>query len=108
MDSLSNLSDDIRVPAGSLIRLYGVNRYDLKHRIVKGPDDPNEADYYDYILVDAGVVSGKMFLIVNVSLDNSNKGSILCKIESSETGILLVSKLKEYFGQHRVEVSLNT
>lgn len=83
---LIDIEDDFRIPAGSIIRLYGVKRFDVM-KIDTDLSDPQKQkqDFYDFILVDANHLITDTFILVNITLDNDNRGKIFGLMEGVQT-----------------------
>lgn len=79
--------------------MYGVQRADvIKSESDFADKDKRNSDFYDYILVDIHPTGVETFLLVNVTLDSSNKGAILCMFENvNSRGGIKAKIIKEYF-----------
>lgn len=74
---LSNLAPETKIWVGSLFREYNVNRFGVVNKEVD--------DYYDLMLVDLSILIDNTFALINVTLDNDNRGrveSVLNNIDS--------------------------
>jgi hypothetical protein len=99
MTQLNSLPDDKLISHGNLIRVYDVKRFDIKKNHVGL--FPDSKDFYDYILLDVNVVSKNTFLLVNVTLENTNRGNILSVFDNINSREGVKSKvIKKYFEGH--------
>lgn len=99
MQKLVDLKRETEVNSGTTVRLYNVRRFDIMKNHENLSDiGKREKDFYDYILVDIGIVNQGTFLLVNITSDNNNKGSILCAFENVESkGWVKAEIIKDYF-----------
>lgn len=108
MKELDSLKDDEVIPVGSIIRWYGVNRYDvMKLAKDRNNADKKKKDFYEYMLVKYRFSKSSLFLLVNVTRNNPNRGSILREYKRTSIDKPFVAlQLKEFFGS-KAKVFLN-
>ena len=100
MQKLSLLKDDEIISKGSIIRLYEVGRFDIMKTALDRKNSKKKAlDFYEYILVDANLIKDQTFLLVNITADNSNRGTILCEFNATSAQLTSLH-LKKYFGNN--------
>jgi hypothetical protein len=99
MQELSFLRDDEIISNGSIIRLYEVGRFDIMKTLLdRNNSEKKEMDFYEYMIVNISLIESHIFSLVNVTKNNSNRGSILCEFDTGVTNPLVASHLKNYFG----------
>lgn len=77
MQELGLLRDDEIVSNGSIIRLYEVGRFDvIKTSLDRANSTKKKMDFYEYIVVDCTLIKEKTFTLINITRDNTNRGSI--------------------------------
>jgi len=110
MEQLSLLRDDQIISNGSIVRLFEVERFDVMKNIIdRDNNNKRGLDFYDYMVVDCKVIKDKTYSLINITMDNSNRGSILCEIENTTVdGVLVAGQLKKYFSDNKkVFIELN-
>ena len=96
---LGQLAPGGKVIQGSVFRLYGVCRYDIM-KTIDDRKDPVKiaADFYDFILVDAHIISPNVYLLINTTVDSGNEGKIFAIIEGVfSRGYITSDQLLSYF-----------
>jgi hypothetical protein len=102
MRDIRSLRDKEKVVIGSLIRMYGVSRYDVM-KIGSDREDELKAqrDYYDYILVRYFQFPINQFFLINITIESRNRGTILATFDVDPGHDFLEAKvLKNYFGEN--------
>jgi hypothetical protein len=109
MQELNLLLDNEIIPSGSVIRLYEVGRFDIMNEMLdRNTIDKEDSDFYEYMVVDYGLIKDNTFYLINITRDNSNRGSILCEIDAGFMNSLTALRLVNYFGKNRkVLIELN-
>jgi hypothetical protein len=99
MMSIKNIPDNAIIASGSIIRSYNVERRDVMKTIEDRIDpEKQKKDFYDYILVDAFVLKSDTFILVNITKDSDNKGTVTAMISNVGTrNFITGSVLKNYF-----------
>ncbi|HYV91207.1 MAG TPA: hypothetical protein VE978_05465 [Chitinophagales bacterium] len=100
MLKLSDIDNEMKVDSGAIVRLYNVRRFDIiKERDDNSNIDNWTKDFYDYILVDIGIINQGMFLLLNITLENNSRGSVLCAFDNvGSKGWIKAKIIKDYFG----------
>jgi hypothetical protein len=103
MQKLSLLKDNEIITKGSIVRLFEVGRFDImKSSLDRKNHRKKEIDFYDYMIVDCGIIKGNTFSLINITSDNDNRGTILCIIHGlNMNGQLTALQLKQYFGSKK-------
>ncbi len=97
--NLFEIDDDRQFQSGTIFRIYNVKRLDIiKQESDFQDEERRKLDFYDFLLVDTNALSAETFSLINVTLDSSNKGEVLCILKSGESRYFLDAKvLKSYF-----------
>lgn len=100
MQRLNEMADQVHLYAGTIIRVYNVQRFDvIKTKTDHSDDVKKNIDYYDLMLVDVNVVAKGVFILVNITWNNDNKGSVFCVFENIDSkGGMQAEVIKRYFG----------
>lgn len=100
MVKLVSLDDESELHTGAVIRMYNVNRFDIiKKKEDRSDRDKQQKDYYDYMIVDINTIKKGAYILINVTSDNSNRGSVFCLFENIDSsGGIKAKVLKSYFG----------
>ena len=99
MRPLRNLDDGELVEGGSVLRMYKVYRRDIM-KFVEDRSNPDKQskDYYELMIVDGNTLRDDVFMLINVTSINSNRGSVFGIIENVNTrGFIKAKILKQYF-----------
>lgn len=84
MDNITNIPDDAQLYCGALFRLFEVKRFDvMKTESDHLDSEKRQKDFYDYMLIDANVIAKGSFLLVNVTINSDNRGSIAAVLSNN-------------------------
>ena len=100
MQRLNDVDNQMHFYTGTIIRVYNVKRFD----VIKSEDDFSDnqkksKDYYDFMLVDVSTVAKGVFILINITSNSNNKGSVFSMFENIDSkGWIKAKVIKEYFG----------
>jgi hypothetical protein len=99
MVKLENINTETELLSGTIIRIYNTERFD----VIKKQEDyfdsaKKERDFYDYMIIDVGIIKRGSYVLVNITANSTNKGTLLWVIENIDSkGYLSAKIIKEYF-----------
>ena len=111
MQDINTFREDTVINSGTIIRLFGVKRFDTIKLTNDGmSNEKTQKDFFDYMVVDCSAFSDKSLVLINVTIDNPNRGSVLCVFDQIETSQHLdIHRLKKYFSKNQqMHIELNS
>jgi hypothetical protein len=92
---LSSIAPETKMWVGSIFREYNVSRIDVKNK--------EQDDYYDLMLVDLTILIDNTFALINVTLENDNRGRIAAVLSDIESRYFLLARdLQSFFSDNEI------